>query len=67
VRIVGLMMGVWFLSNSFGNKLAGWAAGFFSSTPLPTLFGTVAGVALAASILLFLLIRPVRALMGSVR
>ena len=67
VRIVGLMMGVWFLSNSFGNKLAGWAAGFFSSTPLPTLFGTVAGVTLAASVLLFLLIRPVRALMGPVR
>lgn len=67
VRIVGLMMGVWFLSNSFGNKLAGWAAGFFSSTPLPTLFGTVASVTLAASILLFVLIRPVRALMGSVR
>ncbi len=66
-RIVGLMMGVWFLSNSFGNKLAGWAAGFFSSTPLPTLFGTVAGVTLAASILLFLLIRPVRSLMGSIR
>ena len=29
VRLVGLMMGVWFLSNSAGNKLAGWAAGFF--------------------------------------
>ena len=67
VRIVGLMMGVWFLSNSFGNKLAGWAAGFFSSTPLPTLFGTVAGVTLCASVLLFLLIRPVRTLMGPVR
>jgi DNA ligase D-like protein (predicted 3'-phosphoesterase) len=36
VRIVGLMMGVWFLSNAFGNKLAGWAAGFFSTTPLVT-------------------------------
>jgi POT family proton-dependent oligopeptide transporter len=67
VRIVGLMMGVWFLSNSFGNKLAGWAAGFFSSTPLPTLFGTVATVTLIASLLLFALIRPVRRLMGSVR
>jgi len=67
VRIVGLMMGVWFLSNSFGNKLAGWAAGFFSSAPLPTLFGTVAGVTLGASILLFLLVRPVRALMGPIR
>jgi POT family proton-dependent oligopeptide transporter len=67
IRIVGLMMGVWFLSNSFGNKLAGWAAGFFSSTPLPMLFGTVAGVTLCASVLLFLLIRPVRTLMGPVR
>ena len=28
-RIVGLMMGVWMLSNAFGNKLAGSAAGFF--------------------------------------
>jgi POT family proton-dependent oligopeptide transporter len=67
VRIVGLMMGVWFLSNSFGNKLAGWAAGFFSSTPLPTLFGTVATVTLIASLLLFALIRPIRRLMGTVR
>ena len=35
------MMGVWFLSNAFGNKLAGWVAGFFSSMPLNTLFGDV--------------------------
>jgi POT family proton-dependent oligopeptide transporter len=67
VRIVGLMMGVWFLSNALGNKLAGWAAGFFSSTPLPTLFGTVAAVTLAASVVLFVLIRPIRGLMGTVR
>ena len=33
VRIVGLMMGVWFLSNALGNKLAGWAAGFFGARP----------------------------------
>ena len=49
VRIVGLMMGVWFLSNSFGNKLAGWAAGFISTMPLETLFGVVAGVLAAAA------------------
>ena len=67
VRVVGLMMGVWFLSNAFGNKLAGWAAGFFSTTPLPTLFGAVAGVTLVAAVLMFLLIRPVRNLMGGVR
>jgi proton-dependent oligopeptide transporter, POT family len=65
-RIVGLMMGVWFLSNSFGNKLAGWAAGFFSTLPLRTLFGTVAAVTLLASVALFLLIRPMKRLMGGV-
>ena len=66
VRILGLMMGVWFLSNAFGNKLAGWAAGFFSTTPLPTLFGTVAGVTLAAAIVLTVLIKPIRRLMSGV-
>jgi POT family proton-dependent oligopeptide transporter len=65
-RIVGLMMGVWFLSNALGNKLAGWAAGFFSTLPLPTLFGVVAGVTLASAALMFMLIRPVRKLMGGV-
>jgi POT family proton-dependent oligopeptide transporter len=65
-RIVGLMMGVWFLSNAFGNKLAGWAAGFYSTLPLPTLFGTVAAVSLAAALVLFLLTKPVRRLMGDV-
>ncbi len=67
VRVVGLMMGVWFLSNALGNKLAGWAAGFFSTMPLPTLFGTVAGVTLVAAVLMFLLVKPVRNLMGGVR
>jgi POT family proton-dependent oligopeptide transporter len=66
VRIVGLMMGVWFLSNALGNKLAGWAAGFFSTMPLPTLFGTVAAVTLAAALALTVLVKPVRSLMSGV-
>jgi len=65
-RIVGLMMGVWFLSNALGNKLAGWAAGFFSTFPLPTLFGTVAVVMLASAAVLFVLVKPVKRLMGGV-
>jgi POT family proton-dependent oligopeptide transporter len=64
VRIVGVMMGVWFLSNAFGNKLAGWAAGFFSTTPLQTLFTVVTAVLLAAAVLMFVLVKPVRNLMG---
>jgi POT family proton-dependent oligopeptide transporter len=66
-RIVGLMMGVWFLSNAVGNKLAGWAAGFFSTLPLPTLFGTVAGVMVVAALILAFLVGPLKRLMGGVR
>jgi POT family proton-dependent oligopeptide transporter len=67
VRIVGLMMGVWFLSNALGNKLAGFAAGFFSSMPLDRLFGIVAAISFAAGVLLFVLIKPIKGLMGEVR
>jgi POT family proton-dependent oligopeptide transporter len=66
VRIVSLMMGVFFLSNSLGNKLAGWTAGFFSSMPLSQLFGAVAAVCLVAAVIMFVLIRPVKRLMGGV-
>jgi POT family proton-dependent oligopeptide transporter len=66
-RIVGLMMGVWFLSNAFGNKLAGWAAGFFSTMPLESLFGVVAVVLLGASLVMFALVIPLRRLMGNVK
>ncbi len=67
LRIVGLMMGVWFLSNAFGNKLAGWAAGFFSSMPLNTLFAIVTSVLLGAAVLMFALVRPSKRLMGEAR
>jgi POT family proton-dependent oligopeptide transporter len=66
VRIVSLMMGVFFLSNSLGNKLAGWTAGFFSTMPLSQLFGAVAAVCLVAAAIMFVLVRPVKRLMGGV-
>lgn len=67
VRIVGLMMGVWFLANSVGNKLAGWTAGFFSTMPLSTLFGSIAAAMLVSCFVLVLLVRPIRRLMSGVR
>ena len=65
-RIVGMMMGLWFLSIAAGNKISGWLAGFSASIPLTTLFGSIAGVTLAAAVVLFLIVRPVRRLMGGV-
>ena len=66
LRILGLMMGVWFLSNSAGNKLAGYAASFFSTMPLDTLFGTVAAITIVAGVLLSFMVKPIRRMMGGV-
>ncbi len=65
-RIVGFLMGVWLLSISAGDLIAGWIAGLFKSYPLPQLFGAVAVTAIGAAVLLALLIKPLRRLMGGV-
>src|SRR5262249_33654269 len=65
-RVVGLMMGVWFLGTAFGNKLGGWVAGFFDQLPLPTLFGAVAATTVGSALVLFVLVKPVKKLMGGV-
>ena len=67
VRFVSLVMGIFFLSNAAGNWLAGWSARFISTVPLVTLFGVTAAVTVGAGVALFLLLRPVRSLMGGVR
>src|SRR5581483_10944854 len=65
-RAAGFMMGIWFLSISIGNWLAGKAASLYSSMPLPTLFGSVAGFAIAAGVILALLAKRTKRLMGDV-
>lgn len=62
VRIVGLMMGVWFLSVSLGNYAAGWAAGFYQddSGALFRLFGSLALASLIGSAVLGLIVPFIR-------
>jgi POT family proton-dependent oligopeptide transporter len=59
-RVVGLMMGVWFLATSVGNKIAGTAAGLYESLSLPSLFGAVTVTALFFAVVMALLIRPIK-------
>jgi POT family proton-dependent oligopeptide transporter len=66
-RIVGLMMGVWFFSIALGNKAAGYAAGLFDSMPLPKLFGSVGLMTITAGVVLLLIIKPIRSLMGDIK
>jgi POT family proton-dependent oligopeptide transporter len=62
-QLVGLAMGIWFLSNSAGNMLAGWAGTFFSTMPLGQLFGASAVATVVAAVVLMLLLKPVKGLM----
>ena len=64
-RVAGLMMGVWFLSLSMGNYLAGRLASFYGHLPPFELFRTLAVITLAAAAALFLLVRPVARLSAS--
>jgi POT family proton-dependent oligopeptide transporter len=66
-RIVGLMMGVWFLSLGVGNKLAGWLAGFIESMPFQTLFLIMSAALVGAAVVMALLITPVSRLTGEAR
>lgn len=66
-RMVGQMMGIWFLSMSLGNLVAGQVAGLYGSLPLPELFGSVAATVGVGGVLLFLLSGLVTRLMAGVR
>ena len=62
IRLVGLMMGMWFLASAIGSKIAGYAAGLSSTMTLSSFFSWVAGICFIAGFLMFLLIRPIRIL-----
>jgi len=69
-KILGIMMGVWFLAAALGNKLAGYLAGFFdanNSSVLTTLYGSIAVGLLIAAGILAALTPVIRRMMGNVR
>ncbi|MFZ6013233.1 MAG: peptide MFS transporter [Bacteroidota bacterium] len=73
-RLVGQMMGIWFMSLAFGNLLAGLFAGEFddaaiSANPpmLVDLFWQVVKVMLVAGVVVLLISKPLRKWMGNIR
>ena len=69
-RLVGLVMGIWFLAAALGNKLAGVLAGEFKSDnaeQLATFFWHQALWVGGATIVLLALVPWVKRLMGGVR
>jgi POT family proton-dependent oligopeptide transporter len=65
-RVASLMMGVWFLSDAVGNYIGGRVASFYESFSTVSLFSVVAGFAIGVGIVLMLLVKPIKGLMGGV-
>ncbi|MBV8516670.1 MAG: peptide MFS transporter [Acidobacteria bacterium] len=66
-RIVGFMMGVWFFATAMGNYVAGWAAGFLENQSFSRVFMTACLTSAVLTLILAVLIVPIRRLMGGVR
>ena len=65
-RLVGLMMGVWFFATAMGNYVAGWVAGFLENRPFSFVFQTAFLNLVIATVVLAILIKPIRRLMSGV-
>lgn len=66
-RIVGQMMGIWFLGASLGNFIGGRVGGMFETFPLRGIFLAVFGTSLAAALIMFFLVPWMKRLMGEVK
>lgn len=66
-RLVGQMMGIWFMATALGNLLAGLVAGLIQSLAVPQLFGAVGLIVIGGALVMLLANGPVRRMAGDVR
>ena len=69
-RLVGQMMGIWFLATSLGNLIAGLVAGEFGGdgvVQMPGRYFQIVLTTLGAGLVLLVLAKPIRSLMPGVK
>jgi POT family proton-dependent oligopeptide transporter len=66
-RFMGVVMGIWFLATSVGNYIGGRLAGLYESFGVPSLFAIVAAFSIGIGLLLALMAKPIKTLMGGVK
>lgn len=59
-RMVSMLIGVWFLAQFAGNYLAGFLGRYWEIMPKGVFFLLIAGIPLAAGLLLFLALKPLQ-------
>jgi len=65
-RIVGQMMGIWFLGAATGNYIGGRIGGLFETFPLDTIFLSVFGTSFVAALLMFALVPWMKRMIGDI-
>ncbi len=65
MRIVSMMMGVWFLANFIGNYMTGYLGTFYEKMPHQQFFTLLLGIGVAAGIVLFVMSRPLEKIVAA--
>ena len=63
-RLVGQMMGIWFMGSALGNLIAGLVGGLIEELPLAKLMLSVGGIAIGAGLFFFVISGPIKRLAG---
>jgi POT family proton-dependent oligopeptide transporter len=63
-RLASMLMGVWFLSNFFGNYLTGYLGTFYEKMSRDSFFLLLAALAVGAGLAMFALSRPLKKAVG---
>ncbi len=66
-RLVGQMMGTWFMGAALGNLVAGLVAGFIETLPMSQLFAVVAGIVAVFGLLYLILNKPINWLAAGIK
>lgn len=63
-RMVSMLMGIWLMSNFFGNYLSGYLGSFYELIPHSMFFGIMAGLSLCTAVAIMAFNKPLRAVLG---
>lgn len=63
-RVVSMMMGIWYMSNFFGNYLTGYLGTFYEKMSRESFFAMLAALAVAAGLAIFALSKPLKEAVG---
>lgn len=63
-RLVGMLMGMWFMANALGNYLTGYLGTFYEKMSHESFFAMLAALAVISGLIIFLLSKPLRNAVG---